>query len=185
MAPLVFLNLSNGLGWNGPYHGLVRIQSTWCEQKRWEAIFNEVDYSLLIPAVAGRPVVVIDGSAHKLVPRALFQGLPWIRYVIDRGVLGVHHVPKVKGLPALYFVEAFDQLSGRAHARLKFLKRFVQKGLRRVPIYGISIPAYRDGDLAFLRERLNRILQHGPDYLDVTRQSRKSSHGSSTVLSLG
>lgn len=68
--------------------GLVRIQSTWCEQKRWDKILQDLDYGFLLDLALGHDVVVYDASAQKDVSRALYQGLEWIRYVLTRRWLG-------------------------------------------------------------------------------------------------
>jgi hypothetical protein len=74
----VFLNLTNGLLYDGSFDGFIRIQSTRCERKQWEELIKDIDNNFLMWLALGKDVVVVDYSARKKIPRALYQGMEWI-----------------------------------------------------------------------------------------------------------
>lgn len=126
-----FINLSSGLAWldlpQGPRDfRLVRIQSTACEQKRWSFIIEDLSYEFLIRAARGDTCRVWDTSARKEVSRAIYQGLPWIRYASERRWLGISRPAFVKGCNAEgYFDQCFRHLSDRAKGKLDYTGKFL------------------------------------------------------------
>jgi hypothetical protein len=79
-----YANLSNGIlcapsPWNA-----TRIQSTWCEQKRWEDILWTIPVSLYVEAANGIPIIVHDQSERSRLTRAQWQGLSMLRHVLRR-----------------------------------------------------------------------------------------------------
>jgi hypothetical protein len=98
MKTVHFFNLTNGIGAlkfiNNPINkdllGLgpikdphfVRIQSTACEQKRWDFILQDLDHTFLLNLAIGNDCIVWDCS-HKGKSRALYQGLSWIKFALQ------------------------------------------------------------------------------------------------------
>ena len=83
-----FLNLSRGAlcpcgRGNRPDVRYVRIQSTACEQKRWGPLLDTLGAGLLMPLARGSTCVVHDCSERERVPRSIWQGVEWIRWVCE------------------------------------------------------------------------------------------------------
>ena len=75
----IYLNLTNGIEAleclkpaNLNASNLVRIQSTACEQKRWDFILQDLDYSFLMDIALGENVTVVDYSAKKENTRVFY-----------------------------------------------------------------------------------------------------------------
>lgn len=85
---VLYVNLTNGLEaiphltcLGLPYQ-LTRIQSTYCEQQKFEELIIEADPGLLMALAMGSTCLVWDfGSRNKKrgVPRALWYGLEFLR----------------------------------------------------------------------------------------------------------
>lgn len=81
-----YANLSNGI-WcacGSPMDGVTRIQSTACEQKLWDSVVWGAGPDLLYWLAAGECVTVHDVSERPRMPRALWQGVPMLRYFCER-----------------------------------------------------------------------------------------------------
>lgn len=144
-----FLNLTNGLEYAPlmKVDGFVRIQSTHCEQKLWSRVIEDLDYSFLLPLVQGVDIHVYDTS-HRPDgnPRALFQGLEWIRFVVERRTFERDYVPRVHNQNVVaYFRGESDRLSEYGKAKLKYLRKFARPGVA-LRLTGHSKHTKRDGD---------------------------------------
>ena len=127
---MIFLNLTNGLemlltrrrlDWH-----MVRIQSTWCEQKRWSAIVEELSDEFLFFLAQGVRCEVMDYNSKDRPPRALWQGLPWIKYATERCWFDRHRRVYVRGNDVTrYFGECYDELGERAKKKLNYARRFL------------------------------------------------------------
>ena len=77
--PIHFINLSNGIkaitDYNLSDYRFIRLQSTTCEQKRWEEILLTISDDFLISLALGYHCIVYDYGANKNVPRDVWQGL--------------------------------------------------------------------------------------------------------------
>ena len=150
-----FINLTNGIQAIEDY-GLtdvrfVRIQSTACEQKRWEDILMQLSDDFMISAALGHRCIVYDYGANKDVPRAIWQGLEWIKYVLwrhwcDRGP----YQPVGRAQPMeRYFDEQYRQLGPRVKARLNYFKRYCRYDEMVLRISSVTGPTTHDGDAAY------------------------------------
>lgn len=149
-----FLNLTNGLEWMPdivPPHNFIRIQSTACEQKRWWFLIEDLDYHFLIRAAAGDHCVVFDCSQKKSESRAIYQGLEWIRYVLNRFWLGHIIRPSVRGnYCGDYFESMWTERTIRATKKLEYAKRFLCTD--SIIIEGRCRSTQNDGKDEFYRE---------------------------------
>ena len=89
METVHFLNLSNGpelldLVPPGERVEFIRIQSTWCEQKRWADLLAGISDSFLLHLAMGHECVVYDAGSRTECPRAIWQGLTWIHWAACR-----------------------------------------------------------------------------------------------------
>jgi hypothetical protein len=127
-----FINLSSGLAWlahpEGPTdYRLVRIQSTACEQKRWNALIDDLDYDFMLAIASGCHCRVWDASAKKPVSRALYQGIPWIIFALESSWFGRASDPMVKNHNVRrYFAECFAALPATTLAKLRYGRKFVR-----------------------------------------------------------
>lgn len=158
-----YLNLTNGLaGQAYLYDGYVRIQSTACEQKRWDFILQDLDNSVLMYLALGEEVVIVDGGRKP--PRAIWQGLEWIRYVLERWWYG--RVPKLTGrLESAdgYFDDCYLNLDVRTAARLDYFKKFATSG--KIRIWGHWIWTEKDGDYDYWVRQTRANYPRGEDVL--------------------
>lgn len=126
----LYLNLTNGIelleNLNSLDFNFVRIQSTACEQKRWDFILQELDYNFLMHLALGENVIVVDYSAKKAQTRAVYQGLEFIKYTLNRYWLDKDYTPCVKGFNCKeYFKEVYDKLDKRTFKKLDYFKKFL------------------------------------------------------------
>lgn len=125
-----FLNLTNGIEWisklKDKSYSFIRIQSTWCEQKRWNEIIQDIDNNFLMSLAIGEAIIIYDCSSQKKVSRALFQGVEWIKFVC--WVYWFNYIPNaiVKGFNVTdYFTEQLNLLSIPSKNKIKYFRKFV------------------------------------------------------------
>lgn len=128
---IYYLNLTNGLQAIEDYqlndYRVIRIPSTWCEQKLWNDILMTVSDDFLYNVARGHSCVVFDYGANKEVPRAIWQGLEWIKYVLfRRWYPSMTYFPEGRASQGLkYFQEQYRLLDTRVKQRLNYFKRYV------------------------------------------------------------
>lgn len=124
-----YYNLTNGLQFkkfNEPY-GFIRIQSTACEQKRWDFIIQDLDNDFLYNLAIGNTCIVYDLSEKKKKTRALYQGLEWIKYVLYRRWFNKNYIPVVNGNNCQkYFSDCYLNLGKRTKTKLDYFKKFLK-----------------------------------------------------------
>lgn len=168
---MLFLNLTNGIEaltnkkantLYFPY--LVRIQSTWCEQKLWKEIIMDLDYTFLMACRIVNNIVVIDYSAQKDVSRALYQGLAWIQYVLNRYWYNIDEEQVlVRGhnckdyFKEQYEILLYDKSAKLMWKKLKYFKKF--DGTGKVLLFSVSDRTTHDGDYKYYNDILKRLKQ--------------------------
>jgi hypothetical protein len=155
----IYLNLSNGIEYleNARYYdSFIRIQSTALEQKRWDFVIQELDYNFLIDCVTGKSIIVVDFSAKRNISRALWQGVPFIEYVLNKYVLGVEDAQCFfkKHNATKYIDEVISKFEKRTLKKLDYLKKFATT--ERVVIDFIGDRTEHDGDYGYYKD----ILKH-------------------------
>ena len=135
-----YLNLTNGI--EAFEHmseclfncGYIRIQSTMCEQKNWNRIIQELDYDFLLNLAIGNRCIVVDYGANKPIPRALYQGVEFIRYTlnrrwfnIDTNVVIKRSVTSHGNNSTNYFQSEYNRLDDRTKKKLDYFKTFLNK----------------------------------------------------------
>lgn len=122
-----FVNLSNGLACcQPPNPHFLRIQSTWCEQKLWADVLASVGPDFLYHLATANEIVVHDVSERRRVPRALWQGLPWVRYASERA-WGFDPKPILSrsGMDVTrYFLEAYATLPRRTIKQVAYFGKY-------------------------------------------------------------
>jgi hypothetical protein len=125
-----YVNLSQGLRAILQYdlkdYRYIRIQSTWCEQKRWADVLMVLSDDFLMNVALGHECIVYDYGARKKVPRSVWQGLEWIKFVLYK--IWYNKVYEVKGRlnksTQQYFDEQYNLLSKKVKNKIKYYKKF-------------------------------------------------------------
>lgn len=158
MEQRIYLNLTNGIEFlednnlNNNYK-FVRIQSSACERHLWDKIIRELDYNFLIDIALGYEVVVYDTSQRKNESRAMYQGLKFIEYVLNRVWLHKKIDIKVKEINVKdYFEEAYLSIPDSTIIRLKYVKKFLNTDTIRLK--SICKNTIHDGDYDYYRNVL-------------------------------
>ena len=142
----VFLNLTNGLLYDGPFDGFIRIQSCHCEKKNWERVIDTIDNNFLMWLALGHDIRVVDYSANKDVPRALYQGLEFIWYCCCRE-WGIDNIPIVNGVNvSSYFTEEYNKIDRNKRRKFKYFRKFLNNPKKPQIISGRTD---KDGDYQF------------------------------------
>ncbi len=136
---VIYLNLTNGIEALQKMKfrdvKFVRIQSTKCEQKDWSFIIEDLDYQFLFDLALGRKVVVIDFSAKKEKTRVIYQGLPWIIYVLNMRWFDREITSFVKqNNVTKYFRSIYHILPERTKKKLDYVKKFLSTD--KIYLYG-------------------------------------------------
>jgi len=156
MKTIYFINLTNGLVYypdvRDSEHAFIRIQSTACEQKRWEFILNDLDGNLLVNLALGNRCIICD-SGKRGVTRAQWQGVEWIRYALNRAWYNRqtevnarrHNVTK-------YFSDVYASLDKKTIRRLKYYGKFLHTTSPNLEI--MNRITNQDGDSGYFKELL-------------------------------
>lgn len=159
-----YINLTNGIEaiptipLNEGYR-FIRIQSTLCEQKNWDRIIQELDYDFLMNLALGNKCVVYDFGARKYIPRAIYQGLLFIKYVLYKRWIGVDYKAILKrsdnkeGINCTrYFEQCYNKLDDRTLRKLDYFKPFLMT--EDIKLNYCSSATIHDGDKEFYRNIL-------------------------------
>lgn len=131
----------------------IRIQSTACEQKRWDFILQDLDYDFLMNLAIGNTCIVYDFSNKRDVSRAIFQGLEWVRYALNRRWLNRMIKPIVRGHNvSRYFDEVYRQLEDRTKKKLDYFKKFLLTD--EIRLQAVCRRTSHDGNYEYYREIL-------------------------------
>jgi len=159
----IFINLSTGIEFlptippDQNIH-FIRIQSTWCEQKRWNDIIADLDYTFLMYLVLGYKCMVYDCSRRR-ISRALWQGIPWVKYVLERIWFNRNPKAKVKNWDVTnYFDNQFRTLTERTKNKIKYFRKFLLTNEIDIEICG-KVSQY-DGKYNELKNLLIRRIEN-------------------------
>lgn len=153
-----FLNLTNGLIYEGDFDGFVRIQSCHCERKDWTKVMLNIDSNFLMWLALGHPVRVVDYSARKEVPRALFQGLEWIWFVCCKSWNLPTNV-SVKGQNCtLYFEQEWKKIPSKLRKKFTYFRKFLNDPKKPTILSGRTD---KDGDYEFFKKLVKTKLAYG------------------------
>lgn len=127
-----YINLTQGLRaileYNLTDYRYIRIQSTWCEQHHWSDILMTLSDDFLMNVALGHECIIYDYGAHRKVPRSIWQGLEWIKFVLYRIWYNVTY--EVRGRldksAQQYFEEQYKLLSDKVKTRIKYFNQYTQ-----------------------------------------------------------
>lgn len=152
---MFYLNLTNGIEFIPKLSGhdklkFIRIQSTACEQKRWDFILQELDYNFLLDLALGNNVTVVDYGANKEVSRACYQGVEWIKYALNKCWFGKDGKAFVRGTDVTnYFGECYAKLEKRTLKKLSYFKKFLATESLHLDYQSTSTD--KDGDYEYYK----------------------------------
>jgi len=152
-----------------------RIQSTHCENNDYEALLSNLDHHMLLHLALGFECRVYDfgsrgnkwrgeegGLEERYVPRAIWLGLEWHRYVLNN----IWHLPaaskpvKLRGYDSTaVFRSAYERLPKAIRKKLKYYRNFLSPRLQEVQLRGYYAQAFTDGDKAAHKVMLDAFAQ--------------------------
>ena len=156
-----YINLTNGIEIIPKIptdYRFIRIQSTVCEQKLWDRLIQDLDYDFLMNLALGHKCIVYDFGARKPVPRAAYQGLEFLKYVLTRRWLNEEYITNVnrsknnerKNNCNDYFDKCYNQLDDRTKKKLDYFLPYVNTDY--IKLECITDYTQHDGDKEFYRE---------------------------------
>lgn len=125
-----YVNLTNGIQAIKDYgledYSFIRIQSTACEQKLWDYILQDLSHDFLMNVALGNTCIVYDyGSrSDKGVPRAVWQGLEFIKFCLYKCWYDIKYPIKGRAKDPIYFDYTYRNLKKRTKTKLKYFKKF-------------------------------------------------------------
>jgi hypothetical protein len=128
-------------------------------------LIEDLDYNFLLPLVVGEKTVVYDATHRNSVgasPRAIFQGLPWIRYVLNTRVRNLSDSQEsVRGHDCTtYFATQNRNLSQAARSKLSYVRKFGEGQRDPVQLEGFSLFTDRDGHYDYFVKLYQDHLNH-------------------------
>lgn len=159
-----YINLTNGIesllklptGFR-----FIRIQSTICEQKKWDRLIQDLDYDFLLNVAIGNECVIYDYGARKPIPRAVYQGVEFIKYALYKRWLNQEYLTDcnrsngehIRKDCNSYFESCYKNLEDRTKKKLDFFKPYV---VGEIKIATVTDVTTHDGDREFYRNILLR-----------------------------
>jgi hypothetical protein len=170
-----YINLTNGieaiprLVEKGLPFSYIRIQSSQCEAKNWLKVLEGIDYDFLMNCALGNTINVYDYSQRKDIPRALFQGLSLIEYVLNRrwyGKIPDRVLIKTDIDVTEYFDMIYNQLfvwnQNKEKSDMKRKIDYFKKFLLGEEVHIVSFPfvTEHDSDNDFYREIIIKMKEN-------------------------
>lgn len=163
MSELLYINLTNGLEYLEDVPELqntttrfTRIQSTALEQGHMTEVIDDLDNDLLMNLAMGNRCLILDKASRSgKVSRALWFGVPWIKYVLERKWFG--KVPDkcflINGINvAKYFSDCYRKLPVRISRKIKYFKTYTNPNIGCVFLDYQSLSTTHDGDKEYYRK---------------------------------
>uniref|UniRef100_A0A7S3XSP6 Uncharacterized protein n=1 Tax=Heterosigma akashiwo TaxID=2829 RepID=A0A7S3XSP6_HETAK len=220
-----FINLTNGIevvphllqsGVHEEELSYIRLQSTHCESKNFLGILQDLDANFLLRLAQGDTCLVYDfGSRAGVgwpdgeigIPRALWWGVEWVRYALERCWLG----PSAPGVRVMVrghnirglFEQEYRSLPDKVKRKMRYYKKFLKIDPGgKLSLYGIYSRTNMDGDAEGYATILDQCSKSGGSFVekkdslsfnistaapDTTPQKReeKSDHANTSSVGIG
>lgn len=162
-----YVNLTNGIeaipalcDVVGTGYKFIRIQSTSCERHMWDKLIQDLDYDFLMNLALGKRCVVVDFGARKKVPRAVYQGLEFVRYVLYRRWLDKeyqtninrHNNKNIINNCNSYFNQCYKNLEDKTKKKLDYFKPYLNTD--EIKLCSVCGSTVHDGDKEFYKNIL-------------------------------
>ncbi len=156
-----YINLSNGIEvllrefWS--QLNVIRIQSTKLELGQMEDVIYDLDYDFLLHLALGYHVTVYDFTkrGRNKQPRAIWQGLEWIKFVLNR--VWFDRETKCENGMHVHFISEYCKLSRKTKAKIKYFKKFLKTDHLRLE--AVTDLTMNDGNYCFYSEVLDKWLK--------------------------
>jgi hypothetical protein len=161
----IFLNLTNGIQALEKYNlpldevNFVRIQSTHCENKAFEKMLLTLDSNFLMWLALGYECVVYDFGARNDTSKAVYYGLEWIRYVLNKRWFNKNTIPYVKGKNVeMVFSTYYSEINSKTKRQLDYYKKFLMTD--EIQLSAITSATYIDNQPENYFKILQQYLHH-------------------------
>lgn len=161
----IYLNLTNGIEFlerldlNISQVKFVRIQSCTCERHLWDKLISDLDYNFLLDLALGYNVKVFDTSARKKESRAMYQGLKFVEYVLNRVWFNKIIKVECRGKDCnKYFAEAYKTVPNNIMKKVKYLRKFLNTD--KIHLSSYCITTKHDGDYEYYRKTLLKSIDN-------------------------
>lgn len=130
----IFLNLTNGIeiyqynacGYRYKDYRYCRIASTDLEQHNFNRVISDLDYNFLFALATGQKTLIVDYSSKKEISRALFQGVPFIEFVLNKEWFDKTKKTFVRNMNVTkYFDEEYKKLTDESLRKIRYFKKLV------------------------------------------------------------
>lgn len=156
MKTVKYLNLTSGLEYIDEIsdYKLIRIQSSLCESKCWDKLIAELDYNFLFDLAQGNIVEVYDTSSKKKTSKAIYQGLEFIKYTLNKKWFNKEIEAYVRGMKVTdYFRQEYRKLSKNTLKKLDYVKKFINT--QTINLKGYCKKSLHDGDYEYYKVLLS------------------------------
>ncbi len=160
MNQKVFINLTNGIeaipDLNCEDVGFIRIQSSHCERQKYNQILENIDYNFLMYLAMGYECVVYDFAANSEVPKAIYTGLEWIKYVCNRRWFNKEYpvIVKEKNVTEFYKLH-YAKIDYKIKRKIDYFKKFLLT--EELRIISITTQTKNDNKIAFYQKIIQNI----------------------------
>lgn len=159
----IFYNLTNGLETLEYFSEqaftiqTIRIASTDLEQHNFNRVISDLDYNFLFALATGQRILIMDASSNKNISRALFQGVPFIEFVLNKEWFDKTEKTFVRNMNVTkYFEEEYNKLTDESLRKIRYFKKLVTCTSLQIYVYcGKSILDGKYNEFKKLLERLN------------------------------
>jgi hypothetical protein len=130
-----------------------------CEQHNWDRIIQDLDYDFLLNVALGNECYIYDYGANKPIPRAIYQGIEFIRYVLYKRWLNEEYYSNCNRKAGNskrinsndYFRKCYANLDKRTKRKLDY---FIPYVTGKINIYTVTGSTVHDGDRDYYKEVL-------------------------------
>lgn len=160
MKQKIFINLTNGIeaipDLDSQDIHFIRIQSSHCERQKYSQILENIDFNFLMYLAMGYECVVYDYAANSDVPKAVYTGLEWIKYVCNRRWLDLEEPAIVKGKNVSEFYQLqYSKLEYKTKRKIDYFKKFVLTD--KLKIVAITSQTKNDNKFEFYQKIIQNI----------------------------
>jgi hypothetical protein len=171
-----FVNLTNGIEFLPEVENprFIRIKSTHFERHLLEDVIVALSDDLLMNLAIGNKCVIYDFGMYFEIPRSIWEGIPWIKYVLYRAWFGKETdyiitrrrykrpapgIPPVLGKEyhpqnyKVFFRNRYNRMSDKTMEKINYYKNFISSGT--INLEGVSRKTEHDGDIDFYKKVLS------------------------------
>ncbi len=148
---LCFYNLTTGLenANIADFPRIVRIQSSHIERKAWNRIFEQLNDELLFYLAIGQECQIIEGVKKPTSSKVVNTAIPVINYILYR--VWFKKNIRVLRMDPKYLDRIYKELTPSVKKKLKYFRKFLLTS--EIKLYGITSPAYHDGNYDWYKEK--------------------------------